>query len=259
MRKFKLIKLYPGSPKLGATVVDTNINNGAKDAYFSENWGKSNSGSAFIIGKNHDCENQPEFWQEIIEKDYQILKLSLQRSVKPEVVDVSDSGEEYILSLLKCNGNSIHSVKRLSDGEIFTVGDNIQYYHKNTKIKSIYYNEHNQLSFKVEGVSAPLTGVFGTSKLDKVKEVLFTTEDGVDIFEGDKYYSINANLKEKIQEIFTTKDTIKSCFYRYFSTKKAAEDYIIRNKPCLSIQDVDSISEWDELIESLEELVKSRL
>ena len=253
MRKFKLIKLYPGSPKLGATVVDTNINNGAKDAYFSENWGKSNSASAFIIGKNHDCENQPEFWQEIVEKDYQILKLSLQRSVKPEVVDVSDSGEEYILSLLKCNGNSIHSVKRLSDGEVFTVGDKIDDKYLGTVSIRGFKIINNKMHIIYLDYDYPL------EKTIKLKEVLFRTEDGVDIFEGDKYYSINANLKEKIQEIFTTKDTIKSCFYRYFSTKKAAEDYIIRNKLCLSIQDVDSISEWDGLIESLEELVKSRL
>ena len=45
MNSYELIETYPGSPGLGTIVVDTNINNGAKDGYFSENWGKP---AAFI-------------------------------------------------------------------------------------------------------------------------------------------------------------------------------------------------------------------
>jgi hypothetical protein len=68
MNSYELIETYPGSPGLGTIVVDTNINNGAKDGYFSENWGKPNGGSAFKISIQHDCENNPKFWRKIENK-----------------------------------------------------------------------------------------------------------------------------------------------------------------------------------------------
>ena len=42
MVKYKLIKEYPNSPKVGSIIQDTNPVNGAKDAWFEENWGKTN-------------------------------------------------------------------------------------------------------------------------------------------------------------------------------------------------------------------------
>jgi hypothetical protein len=68
MNSYELVETYPGSPKLGTIVVDTNINNGAKDGYFSENWGKPNGRLAFTIGIQHDCENNPKFWRKLENK-----------------------------------------------------------------------------------------------------------------------------------------------------------------------------------------------
>ena len=220
------------------------------------------SGFSVEIG----VEPSSKYWEEIIEKDYEILSLARFCSIKPKITDVSDYGDGYIEALLKCDNARIHSVKRLSDSKIFTIGDNIQYYDKNTKIKSIYYNEHNQLSFKVEGVFAPLTGVFGTSKLEKVKEVLFTTEDGVDIFEGDEFWFVN-NIKNGLYLLNHTvakkgnDESKKVETIPDFSTKEKAEEYILLNKPCLSINDINKLkcltfSNWDKF---LKESVKSKL
>ena len=66
-KKYKLIKEYPNSPKLGSIIVDTNPNNGARDCWFSDNWGKSGS-KAFFIPRSTNPEKHPEFWEEIIEK-----------------------------------------------------------------------------------------------------------------------------------------------------------------------------------------------
>ena len=66
-KKYKLIKEYPNSPKLGSVIIDTNTNNGAKDCWFSEDWGKSGS-KAFFIPRSTNPEKHPEFWELVKEK-----------------------------------------------------------------------------------------------------------------------------------------------------------------------------------------------
>ena len=93
--KYKLIKEYPGSPRLG-TITDRTM-------YFPEYY--------------------PSFWQPVVEKDYEILSLARFCSIKPTITDVSNYGDEYIEALLKCDKARVHSVKRVSDGEVFTISD----------------------------------------------------------------------------------------------------------------------------------------
>jgi len=107
------------------------------------------------------------------------------------------------------------------------------------------------------------------SDLSKVKKPLFTTEDGVDIFEGDTYWWVTkltywCNFTNNVKISFYH-DTEK---YWYFSTKEAAEEYILMNKPCLSLNDVfkvypklkrSSNNIWTKHALELKELVKSKL
>jgi len=75
-------------------------------------------------------------------------------------------------------------------------------------------------------------------------EPLFTTEDDIDIFEGDEFFrvwNINNELKTDSYKCFASihynaKHMLKTV--PHFSTKKAAEEYILMNKPCLSINDI---------------------
>ena len=71
---------------------------------------------------------------------------------------------------------------------------------------------------------------------EKVKEALFITEDGVEIFTNQLFYHVDSNWS--INTGKTTDNFIKLKGYKEFSTKKAAEDWIINNKPCLSINDI---------------------
>ena len=72
-KKYKLIKEYPGSPELG-----------------------------IIAEERYVMKDQPEYWEEVVEKDYEIL---ISRVVPQEIL----------------------SVKRLSDGEVFTIGDEVMW------------------------------------------------------------------------------------------------------------------------------------
>ena len=88
--KYILKKEYPGSPKLG-NIID-NLEN---------DW----------------IENYPEFWQPVVEKNYEILSVITNNNKFIEKVYNQDATIEPYWK--------IRSVKRLSDGEIFTIGDKV--------------------------------------------------------------------------------------------------------------------------------------
>ena len=94
---------------------------------------------------------------------------------------------------------------------------------------------------------------------------MFTTEDGVDIFEGDKYFICTASLSNCINnEGIVSKFFKPNPNYKYFSTKEKAEEYILMNKPVLSLNDILKIlPKYISLAEAryleLEKLVKTKL
>ena len=106
MKKYKLIKQYPTSPKLGFTVFERHCG-------MYHNIETGNMYGSQII------ENQPEFWEEVVEKDYEIV------SQTPSV-RVCNPKDNY--KVVRNTTPVIHSVKRLSDGEVFTVGDTVRMY-----------------------------------------------------------------------------------------------------------------------------------
>lgn len=169
----------------------------------------------------------------------------------------------------------IHSVKRLSDGEVFTIGD------KCFPIGEESNNIHpvdrfdlildNQLRVNSKNWYMNIDGI------QKAKPVLFTTENGVDIREGDNWFSVYAPGYTGSFKDWTIKERAKNTnlsiwlhdkSIKRFSTKEAAEEYIIMNKPCLSINDVKDILSFygfnkphyrEEVYKDLKQLVKSKL
>jgi hypothetical protein len=120
MKRYRLIKIYPGSPELGYvfnpnTISDEPCNLGTYNLY------------SYV--KNH-----PLYWEEVIDSNYIILKI--QTNVQGRISDFSKDWEEYVKATLKCAGTSIHSIRRLSDNAVFTVGDKIRTFGTILSIKS---------------------------------------------------------------------------------------------------------------------------
>ena len=98
-----------------------------------------------------------------------------------------------------------------------------------------------------------------STQLQHIKQPLFTTEDGVDIKEGDKYFSIC----KKYWRILETESAVEINYKTYhknnynFSSYEKAEEYILLNKPCLSINDINTYCNLS--LFTLKELVKSKL
>ena len=212
--KYELIKTYPGSPKL-----NTIINFGDIDCDFT-----------------HNPENYPEFWEEVVEKDYEILSYSDNNN---NIFREKDN--QGILHRLDFK---IHSVKRLSDFEIFTIGDIVKCEDCKGKITSleIYHND-----IYLTGIDNKMPfGFTLCNALDcfeipqKAKQPLFTTEDSVDIFKGDKIYFINTTNGRFNINICLDVELYKTHLL-YFSTKEKAEEYILYNKPLLTLKDIDEL------------------
>jgi len=257
MKKYKLIKTYPGSPKL-ETIVKVE-----SDGYIHWNVNSNkNNPTNYIHGSS--MKQYEEFWEEVIVKDYEILSFTYKQWGEKIVKLLSDG--TYYFSPSKEQGwklkdllhkgycvdsghIKIHSIKRLSDGEIFTCDDNTN----GGIIKSISI-VGSTLEFKVNG-SCFLDG------LVKLKEPLLTTEDGVDIFEGDVYHVVNSyNLQYCSTQSHGHNSKIP---YKTFSTKEAAEEYILMNKPCnLSISDIFKVlvvyGSKETNLEKIIKLVKSK-
>lgn len=258
MRKFKLIKAYPNSPELGTILNEKLLEPSADKFYYAGYWFNPQSFS--------------EFWEEIIEKDYEIIcfrrKWDNNVTVTPygkkrgwlAVEDISVFTEDELLH----NKNfEIYIVKRLSDGEIFTIGDKVRI----TKLQcdgsfiiDRFYFDCNNDKLLCNGKSSG-NGHVSITKIEKVKQPLFITEDGKEIFKGDKFWFAD---KYKFSEGTACDSDIRPTL-KHFSTKEAAENYVVCNKPCLSFHDVSKIAieSWFRLPypikKALKELVRKKL
>jgi hypothetical protein len=116
MKKFKLIREYPGSPKLGTELTpktDMHVTN-TNNYYWEGSW--------------FNPSDFPEFWEEVVAPDYEVYQVSYATEIRTlynRGYRIHPAGIGFDLDYLLSNGGKIHSVKRLSDEKIFTVGDRI--------------------------------------------------------------------------------------------------------------------------------------
>jgi len=122
-KEYKLIKEYPGSPKLGFTVK-------FKTGFPFVSPAKIEAGIECNLSLV-ECQNNPEFWEEI--KEFQILEIRRKPNSNGHACcQIWKWGEnnDYTLDEMLNHGDCvssdhyfIYSVKRLSDNKIFVIGD----------------------------------------------------------------------------------------------------------------------------------------
>jgi hypothetical protein len=143
--------------------------------------------------------------------------------------------------------------------EIFTIGD------KTTLgIITCFRLLDNEIMVDFDNKNSIL---LRSKQLQHVKQPLFTTEDGVDVFEGDDFYTVDNWNIEKYKNYISINEYIHNL---KFSTKEKAEEYIIMNKKVLSLNDIfdncinipnTRISKAAEtaILNSLKKIVKNKL
>ena len=151
-------------------------------------------------------------WKEIVEKDYEILEDSI--------------GDDKI---------EIISVKRLSDGEVFTLGDRFTYDGCGGGIHK----------FDIIWGEIFIGGSFPLNGIKKVKQPLFIAGDGIEIFMGDTVWHTNLNtFREPYSSIVEYTEPF-TAVKGLFAKKENAEKYIKINKPQYSIKDiVPIVNNW---------------
>jgi hypothetical protein len=297
LRKFKLIKEYPGSPKLATELTpkvdkeNTDTNNFYWEGSwfnpndFSEYWEevlqkdyeilrtcpivgtiysvkRLSDGEVFTVGdiikvRSHGSnnrideieiiENEPSYsdgiWFQytlgcshlknaikVIEKDYEILSYSTNETSTSK--QILSKGIEGWNEIIENTTSKLHSVKRLSDGEIFTVGDLIKTpYTDPARITRFQNPEGNEYFIEIP------TGFARLVTIEKAKQPIFLTHDGKDIFVGNRILWVN---KDSLLHGDFTADygsLFLSDQVAYFLSAVDAQDYIIENKPALSIKE----------------------
>jgi hypothetical protein len=145
--------------------------------------------------------------------------------------------------LCKCPiEGTIDSVLRLIDGITYCIGDRIDFgehgnkgFQKIDKFEIDYFDKSRITAYNGS------CGI-GIVKWQKQKP-LFTTEDGVAIFDEDSVFYPNTHAwvisEVKGNNSFNEMQNVNK--YKAFSTSAAAEEFILMNKPCLSLNDLLSV------------------
>lgn len=236
-RKFELIEEYPGSPELGSIHIPNGFGVIAPQ----------------VTVENVD--NYTQHWREMFE-EFEVQSFSYKKweslaKIKDDGLYYTKSGSFWTYnSLIGCgisvkSGHiKIHSIKRLSDGEVFTIGDSVMRYGKIAEIRTIKLDKNWAGGAVInEGLKPYLGECIET--LSKVDNPILKTEEGVEIFEGDELWWLRVIEDDnEIEEIFSygkygwNGEISINGTYKWFSNEYSAKEYIIMNKPLLSVMDV---------------------
>lgn len=230
-KQYILIKEYPGSPKLGTIITQSKA---------GCDYTESTRPNVYLSVTQ--IENSPEFWQMLKYRVTQIKNqtfgiFTLTNTIANGYYVYTNPGGKigngYVTMEEIYRGdtknNSIHQVVRIEDGAVFTVGQ--------TTNRGVITEIKLSSSALTSGVlvrfahtlSVDLAAVLTISKefALQTRVKLYTTEDGVDIYEGTKCFSVDEDYEIHGPQKYTNpKSNLK-----FFSTHVAAAAWVRDNQP----------------------------
>lgn len=281
MKNYKLIKKYPSLPsdwELGMEV-------GMGD----RNWGYSPCFMNYFDKclETKEVENNPEFW-ELVEElcvpigtKFKVEGSTIYTIYKKEdgriCINWKENKEGVSYSIKEINNlfrakiweevkeyeildtcpieGAIYKIKRLSDDEVFTVGDYVQlgfsddtwWSSTNCKIKEIKI-KNNVITFNIAENDSEGDYTFSLDQWRKVKKVLHVSNDGVELYHGDTFFHVDSYFNIGKGKINTSSFTpLKGI--EVFSTQIAAKEWVYENKPEFSRKQIREVlnSNFDSL------------
>lgn len=249
MADYLLIKDLPFC-KAGTRYIknDGLISNMDRCSYFPDKIGMKHE--RFAIHQDW-VENNTEWFVSMSEIINKAKSISGYRSDIPQHTDNKDW---EILSYLSSNYTPIflkdfpnpdrtlpiHSVKRLSDGEVFTIGDIV---FSKVQTEDDYFQIHKFQVVNEIVIYANSCPFDNLVKLPKQKQILFRTENGRPIHKGDSFWWVDTDIYTfgwSIADEITNKMYFHN--HKTFNSESDAKEYIIMNKPCLSVKEVIDFS-----------------
>jgi len=167
---------------------------------------------------------------------------------------------EIVRAIWRGNNTEIESVRRLSDGEVFSLGDDVNF----GIIEGFYICEEED-SFCYKCMMVYFKEVRANrdiSELKKVNQPLFKTEDGKDVYEGGEFVAVQKTTFDMLccRQTLTNPEN-----YYIFSNEEKANNWVLMNKPVLSVNDVLAVCEnnygflQNKLLDRLKEIAKSKI
>ena len=245
--QYKLLLQYPGLP-LGFNEHDVVIFDTGRGLYFKTDMTARGQGVS-----RQEVEENPAFWEKCQSK-YEILSFTdNQGNIKQKKEDGkfyfpwddedSLKGSTVDWEILRTT-KDIHSVKRLSDGQVFTVDDRVKHPvdtpsgHMKWEIRSMRIDNGDLRMYSGTGFYKEIE-----DDVSSRSELLFTTEDGVEIYTKDGYYAVD-------REHFTIVHTSLACRYSgrsplriYFSTEQKAKEWVEQNQPKYTKEQIEQALE----------------
>ena len=259
MKKYKLIKKYPSLNDDWEVGMEVYTNKSYYYKPLSEKYSEKSI-------KIEEIEKNPDFWEYM--PSFKIIKLTLGDKIKGNIYNVLPDGH----LLLDCpeydgieenpgaitvedalnSGHKIYSVERMTDTEIFTVGDKSKTDYKKEgsvhEISSLVLRKKQGIDRKYYGqdlIWVNWSNNEGGNWIDEIQqcEPFFTTEDGVDMYDGDFYYVVYTTKNFSIGNNNATYENIvpkgsNSSPQKTFADLVKAQEYIDLNIPKYSLQDI---------------------
>jgi hypothetical protein len=148
---------------------------------------------------------------------------------------------------------------------LFTLGDRVQ----DSLTDELTNFKVQNIIFSYPGIKIICQAEFGTTMpLNTIRHIdkyLFTTKDEEEIYEGNEYFRVfKKDFELYNHQTFATKEynfehMSESAWH--FSTKEAAQEFILLNKPCLCINDIIPIRGYstNNLMDELFHTVKNKI
>ena len=227
-RKFKLIKSYPGSLELGSIIEPLPMNWNVYEKY-------------------------SEFWEEIKEpKTFEILsfagvgtliaKLTPNGTYSYEDLDQCKEWtlDEMIVPMKDSGFPIIYSVKRLSDGEIFTLGDcmtsNTSDWSDRDCFISAFKLTDDKMFFEIKQDKMKSFYLLSLTKY-KHKPILIS-EEGIKLYEGDECFLVFTTRWDYTKTNMRKELSSPTSYMKYFANEDKARAFCYLHKPLYSRQDV---------------------
>ncbi len=198
----------------------------------------------------------------VVERDFEIL--SFQNDLHKGIFTKDSNGKylEDIDEQRMIKYYAIHSVRRLSDKKIFSIGDEVEWDYD--KLPGRHGENPIKIeSFKINDIIKPDRMFVNNRNIDieylshvvkPVKKVLFVTEDGMEMF----------NMTDRVWGVvpkgtWETRDSridwmTASTAWKWFSSEEKRSEYILLNKPVLSVNDILELSRGINAYTSLEKV-----
>jgi hypothetical protein len=158
----------------------------------------------------------------------------------------------------KATNGAITIVQRLSDNEVLSVRDYIEFDFVGRKVSGhishftlcetildIYLKEDLGTCYRLNDLP-DRPGIGSKIRKAPLPVPLFVTEDGKEIFEYDNCYCVNIERWITLPWIRAVKSGMKEN-EKYFKSEEKATEYVKWNKPMLSLAEVMSVSEMQQV------------